>query len=204
MYTNKISTLVLAAFLCITGYSVASEGDQSTSDTATWKKYPGIWMDDNQNGPQDASNIFWNDYLFDDSSWNDIMLPDEGISTSSQVPGDRYYRLHFNWDGLSHVTINMASDDGLSIYINGNLLGEWGAGWRVAGCVNNPGGHCHVDVTVPGQVVPLSMLQTGDNVIAVDTWDAATSHHHLSTTVTLSSSGCLPYTSKGNMLMICW
>jgi hypothetical protein len=101
---------------------------------------------------------------------NRCLLPASG---SDSAADDRYYRSHFTWDGTSPLGLHFASDDGLTIYINGTLLGSWGNGWRQAGCVNNFSGNCGFNVSVPDQGIPASVLRTGDNAntIAVDLWN---------------------------------
>ena len=132
-----------------------------------WKK-SGVWTG-NQSGTQDAGSHFWNDPLFDDSSWSTVTLPDSGSDSNAD---DRYYRAHFTWDGVSLMSINFISDDGLAIYINGNLLGSWGNGWRQPGCINKSSG-CSINTSVLPQTIPISMLNSGDNVMSVDLWNGA-------------------------------
>jgi pimeloyl-ACP methyl ester carboxylesterase len=149
------------------GYVRCVRGGQSGSLPISWKK-SGIWTG-YQTGPQDVSGHFWKDRIFDDTLWSAVTLPDSG---SDSTADDRYYRAHFTWDGISDLSVNFSSDDGLAIYINGNLLGSWGSGWRQYGCVNGPS-NCSVNSSVPAQIIPASMLASGDNVIAVDLWNGA-------------------------------
>jgi hypothetical protein len=125
-----------------------------------------VWTG-NQAGPQDAGGHFWNDPAFDDSQWSTVTLPDTGVDLDAD---DRYYRSHFTWDGVSSLSINFATDDGLAIYVNGNLLGSWGNGWRQQGCVNGPS-TCLVNFSVPAQDIPPGMLTIGDNVLAIELWN---------------------------------
>jgi hypothetical protein len=142
-----------------------------------------------QDGPQDLNGHSWKDYGFDDSSWSSVILPDSGSDSNAD---DRYYRAHFDWDGVSSLNINFSSDDGLAIYINGNLLGNWGAGWRQPGCVNvSP--TC-TGTLVPEQSIPVGLLNAGDNVIAIDLWNGTIPCCY-NLDVTLSQSGLGAYWS---------
>lgn len=133
-----------------------------------WKR-SDVWRGD-QFGPTDAAGRAWHHPQFDDSSWSVLSLPDGYTDTSAN---DRYYRARFDWDGSSIVSVYFVSDDGLSIFINGQQLGSWGKGWRQSGCVN-PAPGCFNFTPVPTQTIPSAMLQPGNNVIAVDRWNAAT------------------------------
>ncbi|MDQ3010585.1 MAG: beta galactosidase jelly roll domain-containing protein, partial [Acidobacteriota bacterium] len=138
-----------------------------TTINVTWRRSP-VWVGD-QSGPRDAAGRAWNNPSFDDSQWAIVVLPDSAPS-DSPVPNDRYYRAHFNWDVSSPVRANFSADDGLAIYVNGVLLGSWG-GYRQFGCVNGPP-VCTINTIVSPQTIPASLLRAGDNVIAVDLWNA--------------------------------
>jgi len=139
-----------------------------SAQALSWRR-SAVWTG-NQAGPQDGNGRYWHDPVFDDSSWTTVSLPDSAFDLSAD---DRYYRAHFAWDGTSPASVYFVSDDGLTIYINGNLLGAWGNGWRQSGCVNNQI-TCVNTAIVPTQPIPASMLQPGDNVIAIDLWNTAT------------------------------
>jgi len=159
-----------------------------------WKKSP-VWTGA-KDGLKDSNNRIWFDSDFDDSSWATTILPDSGTDT---VADDRFYRTHFNWDGSSNpVDLSFASDDGLTIYINGILLGEWGNGWRASGCVNRPEA-CTNNKLVSAQSIR-SLLQKGDNVIAINVSNAGgggDNNYYL--TASLSCTGCAsPITYEWN------
>lgn len=132
----------------------------------SWKR-SALWIGD-QFGPTDAAGRAWHHPQFEDGNWSAVALPHQVFDTSAN---DRYYRAHFNWDGASAVSVYFVSDDGLSIFINGEQLGSWGNGWRQSGCVNYPP-TCLNAEQVDWQLIPESMLRPGDNVIAIDVWNA--------------------------------
>jgi len=138
-----------------------------TTINLTWRRSP-VWTG-NQSGPRDVAGRAWNDLAFDDPQWAVVAMPDSA-SSDSFTPNDRYYRAHFNWDGSSTVRANFSADDGLAIYVNGGLLGSWGS-YRQFGCVNGPP-VCTINTIVSPQTIPASLLRVGDNVIAVDLWNA--------------------------------
>ena len=146
---------------------LSTEG-QFVVQTLSWKR-SAIWTGD-QFGPQDGNGRAWHHPQFDDGAWGAVSLPDSSLDSTAH---DRYYRARFDWDGSSILSLYFTSDDGLSIFINGQQLGSWGKGWRQSGCVN-PAPSCFNFTTVPTQTIPPAMLQPGSNVIAVDRWNAAT------------------------------
>jgi hypothetical protein len=106
---------------------------------------------------------------FDDSAWQKVSgsKPDEGAAVENS---DVYYRTHFSWSGSSRVFISLKSDDGVSIYINGNLYQALGNGWRQPGCSNLDRGEIIVVVS-PQEIT--SFLTLGENLIAVDLWNGS-------------------------------
>ncbi|MCL5999772.1 MAG: beta galactosidase jelly roll domain-containing protein [Chloroflexi bacterium] len=166
-----VASVSLLTWLALLAPAAASRHAQTTPTplALSWKKLPSVWMGD-QAGPRDAGGYDWHHPLFDDSPWSDVALPDRGLDLSAD---DRYYRARFAWDGTSSLSMSVASDDGLAVYVNGNLLGAWGNGWRQPGCVNGAA-TCARSTEIPSQAIPAAMLRPGENVIAVDVWNAAT------------------------------
>ena len=60
--------------------------------------------------------------------------------------------------------LSMQSDDGMSFYLNGHQVGEWGYGWQEEGCVNDNAG-CTESVNV-APVDVTSFLVVGTNTAA--------------------------------------
>lgn len=96
-------------------------------------------------------------------AWKEVKLPDNDWN---HLGYSKFYRGKFNVnDPDRDLFIDFSSDDGLEVYLNGQLLGYWGGtiGTQL-GCVND--GNCMVNKTV----APINVreyLRTGDNVIAV-------------------------------------
>jgi hypothetical protein len=150
----------------------------------TWRRSP-VWTGD-QTGPQDQQGRFWHDPLFDDSTWSIVTLPD---TASDRQKNDRYYRAYFKWDGKFTPYLHFSADDGLTIYVNGVGLGQWGRGWRQETCVNGPS-KCRIKDAVPDQPLPNSLLRVsgvGDNVIAVDLWNGACCEYYFDASLTIDS-----------------
>jgi hypothetical protein len=155
-----------------------SAGDGTIAPTATdvpvqWRMYPAIWTADDVNGPTDGLGRSWHDVVFDDGAWSGVSLPTSDFDIG---PNDRYFRGRFNVDVLNETTLAtlyFISDDGVTIYVNGQPFKSWGNGWRNTGCINSPP-TCVNSAQVPLQVIPSSMLRQGENIIAVDLWNAST------------------------------
>ncbi|MCS6847260.1 MAG: beta galactosidase jelly roll domain-containing protein [Anaerolineae bacterium] len=177
MSNRSLIRICLVVALVVASSNAGAAQSPAQSDEAaqgfvvqalTWKR-SDVWTGD-QFGPTDAAGRAWHHPQFDDSNWQAVALPDSHLSSTAH---DRYYRARFNWDGSSMVSVYFISDDGLSIFINGQQLGSWGKGWRQSGCVN-PAPGCFNFTPVPTQTIPSAMLQPGSNVIAIDRWNAAT------------------------------
>jgi hypothetical protein len=149
-------TDVTASVLAASGY------DWTASPTPSWK---GPF-----DGPSDAGGHRWNDPPFDNSTWTIIgARPDNdsfGVDT-----GDRFYRrrLLLNAAEIDNpIVVSFASDDGLWLYVNGTLVGNWGDEWNGNGeCVNDPTGRCSNNTTAPTLEIPKALLTPGINVLAV-------------------------------------
>jgi len=126
-------------------------------------------------GPM-RSGRTWADPGFDDLvGWRPIRLPD--VSTPERDTWkcetcDRYYRGKFSIRSVpAQAWLAIASDDGLRLYINGHLIGQWGGVCHTGGCVNNPY-RCVDSVTLPPFNV-VRYLRPGANVVAAHVSDVA-------------------------------
>jgi hypothetical protein len=114
---------------------------------------------------KDNSGNKWYDYTYDDNSWISLnKLPDKEWGCNDC---DRYYRGYINLetDDLNNFNYfaKIEADDGIWIYINGNLVGHWGGEMHKGPCVN-----CHWGSEVKVEPIFISeKLQSGKNVIAV-------------------------------------
>jgi hypothetical protein len=95
------------------------------------------------------------------SGWAPVALPDRGIPIGT----DRAYRATFDLAELPvDLSLDLQSDDGITVWLNGVEVGHWGGAWQVEGCVNDRAG-CVVTTRVPAfEVTPL--LLEGENVLA--------------------------------------
>lgn len=129
----------------------------TNAQEVSWKMSPIL---SNCSGPTDAHGRIWFERGFDDSSWQDAMLP---YSSYLGNGNDRFFRGVVTLPPLKKAMMSFASDDGIWIYINGSFIGHWGGNCHQGGCVNRPG--CTVNTDVPAIDVT-NYLQSGINVIA--------------------------------------
>lgn len=84
-------------------------------------------------GPQDVNGEPWYAMEFDASTWENVqppMINDVGLSQ------DRFYRtVYIPSANASRFYLSLASDDGARVYINEQLLGQYGGGCHQPGCV---------------------------------------------------------------------
>jgi formylglycine-generating enzyme required for sulfatase activity len=115
----------------------------------------------NCEGPTDGT-FPWHDPSFDDNEWTPLLLPD---MNTIPVNHDRFYRTTFNAvDGLRHQFV-FNSDDGIRVFLNGQLMIAETNGCYQQGCVN-PILFCGEWVTVP-PVDMTPLLAPGENFLAV-------------------------------------
>ena len=113
-------------------------------------------------GPIDPLGKYWYEKDFDDSSWQDITIPDIDSFSNGN---DRFYRAEFfSIPELAKTKIWFQSDDGIWIYVNGDFVGHWGSECGGGCCVNCAGCGCN-EVVAPVDIT--SYLHEGDNVFAV-------------------------------------
>ena len=111
--------------------------------------------------PRDGSGLPFFDPSAQPAGWSPVALPDRGIPVGT----DRAYRATFALSALPvDLSLDLQSDDGLAVWVNGVEVGRWGGAWQEEGCVNDRA-QCVVTTAVPPvSVTPL--LVVGDNVIA--------------------------------------
>jgi murein DD-endopeptidase MepM/ murein hydrolase activator NlpD len=150
---SKVVAVVLLSFLLL-GHVSAVRADRIAADPfiatgETWKASP---VGEDCAGPIDGNGRSWYEAEFDDSFWADLPLPDNNTIPSGQ---DRYYRLHYHISELTTTEVTLSTDDGVWLYVNGQLAGQWG-------------GDCQGEGGADGALVDISAyLQPGDNLIAV-------------------------------------
>lgn len=116
----------------------------------------------------------WNQRSYSPRGWSSVTIPDLNSVASRS---DRFYRGTFYLPVAADVQINFRSDDGLWMYLDGELLGEdsWVLWFQecgfAEGCYNggNPATRCGLDYSV----APIwRRLEAGEHVIAVDLQNA--------------------------------
>lgn len=144
---DKVTTLVLiVSFLFITSCSAVKDVIRTGLDIYDMDKSYTIminWLasdvvvDSPFETTQDNSGFNWHQYMFNDSNWQYVKLPDKNWNCNRC---DRYYRGYFEITSIGDFShdylINVQSDDGIWIYINGKFFGHFGGDVHKEGCVN--------------------------------------------------------------------
>jgi murein DD-endopeptidase MepM/ murein hydrolase activator NlpD len=149
----KVVAVILLSLLLL-GQVSAVQADRAADDPImatgeTWKASP---VGEDCAGPIDVDGRSWYEAEFDDSLWTTVLLPDGGTIPGGQ---DRYYRLQYHVAEPTGTEVTLSSDDGAWLYVNGQLVGQWG-------------GDCQGEGMADGVVVDIgAYLQAGDNLIAV-------------------------------------
>lgn len=111
--------------------------------------------------PVDGAGLPFHDPDAAMTGWTPVATPDRGVP----VGNDRAYRAEFVLDELPvDLSLDLQSDDGITVWLNGVEVGHWGGDWQEEGCVNDRA-QCVVTTSVPAfEVTPLA--QVGVNVLA--------------------------------------
>lgn len=129
-------------------------------DFSTWEWFGGPTFG-TQPDPTDGGGLPFYDPAFDDAGYVPQNLPDQSIP----VGFDRTYRAHFDLGELPPtLLLDMQSDDGIWVWLNGQAVGHWGGDWQQEGCVNE-NAQCVITETV-APVDATSFLQVGTNTMA--------------------------------------
>ncbi|MBN1135444.1 MAG: M23 family metallopeptidase [Anaerolineae bacterium] len=153
MFRSKVVVVFLLSCLLL-GQVSAVQADRAVYDPImavgeTWKASP---VGEDCAGSIDADGRSWYEAEFDDSSWTVVALPDSGAIPSGQ---DRYYRLRYHVAEPTNTEITLSTDDGAWLYVNGQLVGQWGGDCQGEGGAEDVA----IDIGV--------YLQPGDNLVAV-------------------------------------
>jgi hypothetical protein len=116
-----------------------------------------------QADPTDGAGVaFWASG-FNSAGWTSITLPDVG---GIPVGQDRVYVGVLHVEGSPPgVSLDLQSDDGIGVWINGAVLGAWGGTWQQEGCVNDD-----ANCLVFQRVDPIDItgrVSEGDNLVAM-------------------------------------
>ena len=111
--------------------------------------------------PTDGSGSPWYSPAFVQVDYSTVSLPDQNIPTGQ----DRVFRATFTLATLPpNLSLNLQSDDGLRVYVNGTAVGQWGGAWQEEGCVNDLAGCGTTESVEPVDVTGL--LVAGENLVA--------------------------------------
>lgn len=184
------STLLLLVGLCgaCSDYGLAGKDDEKPADTDaavdtdtpppdtdtppdTSIDCTGVTFDDwswvasepfsDEADPADKAGNPWYAVGFDSAAYAAVTLPHQDIPIGT----DRVYRATFTLDEIPpDVSLNLQSDDGLQVYLNGEEVGAWGGSWQQEGCVNEQASCKEYEIVPPVRVT--DQLVVGSNVIA--------------------------------------
>lgn len=177
--TQARSLLLCAAIGC-TEYGITAKADDPDlpidTDTGTapvaptcadasltvqgWRASPPFTT---QAAPTDAAGVPFTAPSYDDGTWSALSLPDVG---GIPAGSDRAYRTDLVVAGSAPSwRMELQSDDGIEVWIDGTPVGQWGGAWQELGCVNDDA-HCvEFDIVAPVDVT--AALPEGAHTLAV-------------------------------------
>ena len=122
-------------------------------------------------GFSDLQGRRWFEPSFDDTSWADLTPPDVGSFDVAFGGADRFYRGQLTLTSAnSQVALLPETDDGVDIYVNGQLVGSFPSSsasiCHEQGCVNRAS-TCFINLDMPSFTVPANLLRAGENVVGV-------------------------------------
>lgn len=95
--------------------------------------------------------------------YSTVVTPDEGHIPSGY---DKAYRVDLWLDATGpRFFLDIQSDDGVWIHLNGREIGHWGGAWQEEGCVNDLANCTEYVETPPIEIT--DELQVGSNLLAV-------------------------------------
>lgn len=134
-------------------------------------------------GPVDGGENAWYETDFNDSNWDMVSLPQVNDINAQE---NRFYRTSFTPPSDTNVYLNLASDDGVWLYINGAFIGHWGGECQQTGCVGDTPWTCNsqeswspLDITpylIPGQSNLLAVQVTNSNYVIPSSFFSFTLH----------------------------
>lgn len=105
---------------------------------------------------------FWS-VDFDLKDWSTVSNPDAGHCPSGS---DKAYRVPLTLSAAGPgIWLDLQSDDGLWVWVNGTEVGHWGGDWQEEGCVNDKANCAEFVEAAPAEITAL--LHPGENVLAV-------------------------------------
>jgi hypothetical protein len=141
MMNQRITCIcfLLAVLLAILSLPVSSESN--TLPDTEYPQWRASVSAPDCTGPIDPNNSHWYEPDFDDSTWEVISPP---LINDIAPSEDRFYRTVYASPLAGNVYLNVASDDGIWIYINGQFIGHWGGECHEPGCVGDVPWECEV------------------------------------------------------------
>ena len=101
--------------------------------------------------------------------WRAVAVPDAGWGCDGC---DRFYRFWYEYPGTASglgASLEFHADNAITLYVNGQFVGEWGSGCHTDACVNPPY-NCSVNYHAPDADIT-SYLHQGSNLIAAHVSD---------------------------------
>jgi hypothetical protein len=143
-----------------TADTAAPEPTCAEADLGDWRWSGGPVFSEAAD-PTDSSGRPWYDTDYQETDYTALSLPDSSIPVGT----DRVYRASVQLSGVPvNLSLNLQSDDGLRVYVNGVDVGQWGGGWQEEGCVNDDA-EC-LETTTVAPIDVTALLVTGENTVA--------------------------------------
>ncbi len=128
---------------------------------ADWQWWGSMPFEHSSDLTDDWGHAYY-DWDFQMVDFSTVSIPDSGHIPSGY---DKVYRAEFYLDQLPPALfLSMQSDDGISFYLNDQLVGSWGGDWQEEGCVNDNAGCTESTTVAPVDVT--DFLQIGTNIAA--------------------------------------
>ncbi len=108
-----------------------------------------------------SNGVVFYDAGFDLRDWSTVSMPDSGHNPAGS---DRAYRAVLDLPADMRLFVDLQSDDGLWLWVNGTAVGHWGGGWQEEGCVNDEANCLETATVAPVEIT--AFVQSGDDVLA--------------------------------------
>lgn len=112
--------------------------------------------------PADSAGRPFYAWDYEMRDWSTVSMPDSGHNPSGN---DRAYRGVLSLPSVGErIFVDLQSDDGLWLWVNGLAVGHWGGDWQEEGCVNDEANCLATHAVDPVEVT--AHLVAGENLFA--------------------------------------
>lgn len=134
------------------------------SDVGLWEdQWWGSMPFDHEAPLTDSSGRAYYSLDYEMRDYSTVVTPDEGHIPAGS---DKAYRVALWLDATGpRIFLDIQSDDGVWIHVNGVEVGHWGGDWQEEGCVNDLANCTEYELADPIEIT--DYLWTGENLLAV-------------------------------------